>query len=174
MSIISDMKKFIVTVLILIFVFTFFSCKGENEDFIRIHIRANSDGESDQEIKLVVRDVVVTFLTPLLKDAISVQEAEKIIRENVDVLDNKIELMLNKCGYEYGANIKIDREYFDDKSYGELTLKAGVYKAVIVSLGKGVGKNWWCVAYPPLCFSGEDYNKIKYKSYFYEIFSKKE
>ena len=41
---------------------------------------------------------------------------------------------------------------FPTKSYGDLTLAAGKYKACRIILGDGRGKNWWCVLYPPLCF----------------------
>ena len=28
---------------------------------------------------------------------------------------------------------------------------AGEYEALVITLGTGQGKNWWCVLYPPLC-----------------------
>jgi len=30
--------------------------------------------------------------------------------------------------------------------------KEGYYESLVVTLGDGHGKNWWCVMFPPLCF----------------------
>ncbi|MCQ2564379.1 MAG: stage II sporulation protein R, partial [Clostridia bacterium] len=50
--------------------------------------------------------------------------------------------------------------------------KAGYYDAVIIELGEGVGDNWWCIMYPPLCFVNKNENaiQIKYKSKLVEWF----
>ena len=42
-------------------------------------------------------------------------------------------------------------------------------EALILSLGQGKGDNWWCVVYPPLCFSSPQGNNIIYKSKILEI-----
>ena len=28
----------------------------------------------------------------------------------------------------------------------------GEYEAVLITIGDGAGKNWWCVLFPALCF----------------------
>ena len=55
--------------------------------------------------------------------------------------------------------------------YDGVTLEAGVYDALILELGTGKGDNWWCVVYPPLCFTGGNANVI-YKSKIAEIIRK--
>ena len=166
------MKKIALVLIIICMALTVGCINGDGE-FLRIHIRANSDDSLDQEIKLVTRDLVVEYLKPLLSNVSSAKGAEKVILANTEDLESKIDLLLYKAGYKYSAKVTIGDEYFGKSTYGDLTLEEGVYRAVIVKLGKAVGKNWWCVAYPPLCFSGaNDYDKIKYKSYFYEIFNK--
>ena len=80
--------------------------------------------------------------------------------------------LLYSCGYYYGCEVYVDTEYFDKRSYENLTLEEGYYKAIIVNLGTGKGKNWWCVAFPPLCFTSEDYDNVNYKSILYEIVKK--
>lgn len=32
-------------------------------------------------------------------------------------------------------------------------MAAGKYDAVKIIIGEGKGKNWWCVLFPPLCFT---------------------
>ncbi|NLL15949.1 MAG: stage II sporulation protein R, partial [Clostridiales bacterium] len=44
------------------------------------------------------------------------------------------------------------------RSYENVTLPAGRYKAVKVIIGEGAGKNWWCVMFPPLCLPAAEEN----------------
>lgn len=169
------MKKLLSILFLILFLFPCLAGCSEKEDpnYLRIHIRANSDSPDDQEIKLVVRDSVVEYLSPLLQSAKTRQEAEKIVLSHVDKLEKQIDELLFSCGYFYTCSVRIDTEFFEEKTYGDLTLEKGYYRAVIVALGTGEGKNWWCVAFPPLCFAlGEDYQNIQYKSIVYEVVKK--
>ena len=38
----------------------------EKEDYLRIHIRANSNSERDQDIKYEIKDKIVEYLTPII------------------------------------------------------------------------------------------------------------
>ena len=58
-------------------------------------------------------------------------------------------------GFSYTARAEVRREEFPTRVYEDVTLEAGMYDALIVELGTGEGANWWCVLYPPMCFSGE-------------------
>ena len=51
-------------------------------------------------------------------------------------------------------------ERFPTRVYEGVTLAAGVYDALILELGSGEGDNWWCVVYPPLCFTGGSVNVV--------------
>src|SRR3712207_6409519 len=44
-------------------------------------------------------------------------------------------------------------ENFPVKTYGDITLPQGDYEAYRVIIGNGKGHNWWCVMFPPLCFT---------------------
>ena len=55
-------------------------------------------------------------------------------------------------GRRYPARVEIGDFDFPTRTYGDLVLPAGNYRAVRVILGQGAGANWWCVLYPPLCF----------------------
>ena len=71
-------------------------------------------------------------------------------------------------GFSYGASAELETENFPTRVYGEYTLPAGEYSALIIRLGSGEGDNWWCVVYPPLCFAAVD-TDIVYKSKIKEI-----
>ena len=57
------------------------------------------------------------------------------------------------AGYDYSVTAHITDQWFDTRTYGEVTLPAGTYRAVEFVIGEGAGKNWWCVLFPPLCVS---------------------
>lgn len=40
---------------------------------------------------------------------------------------------------------------FPTKEYDGFSLPAGEYLALRILIGEGVGQNWWCVVFPPLC-----------------------
>ena len=62
-----------------------------------------------------------------------------------------------------------------ERDYDNVTLEAGVYDALIIELGSGLGDNWWCIVYPPLCFVNKSENNvhnIQYQSYLMKIIKK--
>ena len=78
--------------------------------------------------------------------------------------------VLAENGFSYTARAAVRREEFPTRVYEDVTLEAGVYDALIVELGEGAGANWWCVVYPPLCFSGEaNGGNVRYRSRLLEI-----
>ena len=44
---------------------------------------------------------------------------------------------------------------FPTKNYENVTLPSGTYDGLKINLGSGTGKNWWCVMFPPLCFTSD-------------------
>ena len=109
-------------------------------EIIRLHVVANSDSEQDQKLKLQVKETIVTYLRG---------EIEEIANEK-----------MQKEGFDYQAKASLGVCYFPVKQYGDMTFPAGDYEALRVSLGKGSGKNWWCVMYPTLCFVDATYQVV--------------
>lgn len=140
----------------------------ENAAYLRIHIRANSNSAEDQTVKYKVRDRVVEFLTPVVAECETKEEAVKRIGANLDGAAAVAERVLRENGFGYGARAEIRKEEFPTRVYDGATLEAGVYDALIMELGTGTGDNWWCVVYPPLCFGGGSCNVV-YKSKIAEI-----
>ena len=46
----------------------------------------------------------------------------------------------------------VEKTYLPERTYRDCTFPAGEYEALNIRIGKGEGKNWWCVLYPSLCF----------------------
>ncbi|GLO67680.1 MULTISPECIES: stage II sporulation protein R [Oceanobacillus] len=123
------------------------------DEAIRLRILANSDSDSDQEIKHKVRDEINEVVTEWVKDIDDIHEARKLIQSRISELETVVDEALieeeENVGYtvEYGENIS-----FPAKLYGNYLYPAGEYEAILVTLGEGSGSNWWCVLFPPLCF----------------------
>lgn len=119
---------------------------------IRFHVRANSDSEADQELKMQVKDAVVAYMEELLRDAENVNESAEIIQNNMDgILQTAMEV-IHENGYNYDISGYMTEEYFPLRVYGDVALPPGEYTAFRIDIGDACGKNWWCVLYPPLCF----------------------
>lgn len=149
--------------------------KASAEGYLRVHIRANSNDDVDQNVKYKVKERVVDYLTPILADAVTFDVAYDILQDNLTDIENVANEVLISNGFTYKCQAKLNEEYFPTRSYGNFTLENGYYDALILSLGSGKGDNWWCVVYPPLCFigsEGSDGKNIKYKSKLVEIVEK--
>jgi len=126
---------------------------GMNEsDFLRLHIRANSNSDVDQDIKFDVRQEIVNELTPIFAGVTSRQMAMETLQNNIGRVEAAANRVLLAGGFGYSARAGLRTEFFPTRHYNGHTLPEGVYDALIISLGAGAGDNWWCVVYPPLCF----------------------
>ncbi len=166
------MKNFCIT-LILISIITLtatasFSSQNSKSEYLRIHIRANSNESIDQNVKLEVKDCLIKYLTPYIAECKTKSQAENLLNSKKEFLENKLDALLENKGFTYKSNIVVRNEKFPTRVYEDFTLEEGFYDAVIVELGKAKGDNWWCVVYPPLCFTGSE-SGIVYKSKILEI-----
>ena len=118
----------------------------------RLHVIANSDSEEDQNLKLKVRDELLSYMNIISKDSKTKEEAMKIADEHKEEFIQIAERTIKENGYDYTVNIQIGKADFPTKYYGDISLPAGEYDALKVQIGEAKGKNWWCVMFPPLCF----------------------
>lgn len=99
--------------------------------------------------------------------------------------------VVKASGFDYKISCSVERRYFTTRVYDEITMPAGEYDALCIDIGKGEGKNWWCVCFPPMCLPGASKkqelkevltddevdlleNQVKYKAEFalVELFNK--
>ena len=131
------------------------------EDVVRLHILANSDSKADQKVKLQVRDALLEKNTLILSEGVSKENAVEYFELSKDELLKTAIEVLKENGFDYGVELRLEKEYFETREYGELTFPAGEYTALKVILGEGEGKNWWCVMFPPLCVPAAGEVEIK-------------
>ncbi len=121
------------------------------DDTVRLHILANSDSEDDQRLKLDIRDAILrefgTRLSGLESKALAEAEISSLLPLIEEFAEEKIRLM----GYSYSVSASIGEEWYDTRSYEDFSLPSGIYTSLIIKIGKGEGRNWWCVMFPPLC-----------------------
>lgn len=122
------------------------------DKYMRFHVVANSDSSEDQELKLKVRDRLLSEFKETFEDVKSVDEAEARIRAELKRLEEVANDEIQRQGKDYDAKATVGFFDFPIKAYGNLVLPAGKYHALKVVIGEGEGANWWCVMFPPLCF----------------------
>ena len=138
--------------------------RGIAEEVIRFHVRANSDSEEDQQLKLKVKEAVVEYLADTLEEAATVEEAKAMIEADIDNIIMAAQAVISLENKEYTVEAYFSEEYFPIKCYGDVTMPAGVYEAFRVDIGKAEGKNWWCVLFPKLCFVDVCYGTVPEES----------
>lgn len=171
------MKNFCIVFVVLIIIIATVVCataaepaRAENE-YLRIHVRANSNDEADQAVKYKVKDEVVKFITPYAAQCVDKATAMDLIGSLLGEIEKVCNRVLKENGFNYKSKAGVRSEDFPTRVYGDLTLEAGLYDALIIELGSGKGDNWWCVIYPPLCFTSAT-NDVRYRSAIYDIVRK--
>ena len=144
---------------------------GAETDYLRIHVRANSNSQEDQAVKYIVKDAVVEFITPYAAQCVDKQSAMQVIGGILKEIKQVCDKTLKANGFNYTSKAGVRAEDFPTRNYGDLTLEAGLYDALIIELGTGTGDNWWCVIYPPLCFTAASAD-VTYRSAIYDIIKK--
>lgn len=140
-------------------------------DYLRIHVRANSNEQIDQSVKYLVKDEVVKFITPYAAQCVDKNAAMQVISGILDGIEEVCDRVLRQNGFTYTSRASVRAEEFPTRVYGDLTLESGIYDALIIELGSGSGDNWWCVIYPPLCFTSATAD-VQYRSAIYDIINK--
>ena len=146
------------------------------DEVIRLHILADSDSERDQTIKLALRDVLLPYLNAATLGAESKEKALTQLSTQCSSLTDIANAFLAEQSAGYTATVSVERVYFPIRIYGSQTYLSedavifppGFYDSVQVILGNGNGHNWWCLAYPSLCFIDSTYDYIPKDSDIYK------
>ena len=83
----------------------------------------------------------------------SKEEAITIAKAHIDDFNQIALNTIHSEGYNYNVTVNIGNFEFPTKYYGDISLPAGYYDALKVEIGNAKGQNWWCVMFPPLCFT---------------------
>lgn len=134
----------------LIFNFTQ-NCEEMQDKAFRLHILANSDSASDQEIKYALRDYIITDLGYIFRSCETKDETVMLASRDLPLISERANEFLEHSGCNYRAKCTVEKCSFPTRRYGDHTLPAGEYDALRIVLGEGKGHNWWCVLFPSVC-----------------------
>jgi len=123
-----------------------------SDKVIRFHVVANSDTTEDQLLKQQVRDEVIAYMEPMLKESTSIDQTRMLIKQNLTHINDIARGVVKKWDKKYEIYTGLDTANFPTKEYGDVVLPAGEYEACRIIIGEGKGENWWCVMFPPLCY----------------------
>lgn len=171
------MKKLTIIMAIIILIL----CLNKEEkiimpkEIIRFRVIANSNKEKDQKVKKAVvnslnKDIKKLEFTP--KD---IESSRKAIKESLPTFKEKINTTLKELNAEEKYTINYGMNYFPEKEYKGVVYEEGEYESVVITLGDGLGENFWCILFPPLCLlevEDEDKTDIEYTSFIKEMIEK--
>ena len=117
-------------------------------------------------LKMNIKEKLDEEILPILSDSNSIEDSRLLIKDNLDNIKNIVSKYTDDFDVNYGKN------YFPEKTYKGINYDAGNYESLVITLGSGLGKNWWCVLYPPLCLIDENTNDVEYTTLVKEILKK--
>ena len=120
-------------------------------EVLRLHIIANSDSYEDQRLKLCVRDELLRRSNELFGEADDRNSAERAAAQKLPEIERIALETLRREGCCSEVSAEITDMDFDERTYGDITMPAGEYRALRITIGEAAGHNWWCVLFPPLC-----------------------
>ena len=157
------MKKIIVLVICLVIGIMVYKKEGDiiiPSDAIRVRIIANSNNIKDLYNKTKLKESIKNDLYEIVKDAKNSNEASNSINSNINKIEKLVSSKTNDFKIEYGIN------HFPEKVYKGVRYPEGDYNSLVITLGSGLGDNWWCVLYPPLCIIEDNTttSNVEYRS----------
>lgn len=171
------MKKLLIILSIIVLALTI--TKKENvvvpTNSIRFRVIANSNTEHDQDVKKTLVKNLYSEIRHINTYSKDIYSSRKIIQENIHNFDKVIEKTIENESYNNTYNINYGTNHFPEKEYKGVIYQEGDYESLVITLGDGLGDNFWCVLFPPLCLlEAEDTetDEVEYTSFIKEIIDK--
>ena len=136
------------------------------DDAIRIRVIAASDKKEDQELKFKIKNEVEKYLYEQLSNVDNINDAHIVIKNSLVNIDKIVKKYTDYFNIKYGLN------YFPEKEFKGIKYKDGEYQSLVITIGNGLGNNWWCVLFPPLCMIEEDTTDVEYRSFIVDTLNK--
>ena len=141
------------------------------KEAIRFRVIANSNEEKDQIIKKKVELKLKENLKNIKFSPNDIETTRKSIKENLPNFKNDVESVLNNENANY--KIEYGMNYFPEKNYKGIYYEEGEYESLVITLGEGIGENFWCILFPPLCLiDEEETTEVEYTSIIQELINK--
>ena len=173
------MKKILLVIFSLI-VIVMMNNKSDNiiipKQAIRFRVIASNNSTDAQNTKIFIRDKIQKELYQDLINTKNINEARNTINYNLSKYENTVKEALNTIDSNENYEINYGSNYFPEKIYKGVKYSEGEYESLVVTLGNGMGNNWWCVLFPPLCLleaeETEEKTEVEYKFFIQELIDK--
>lgn len=162
------MKKTLIIIAIIIIVMSL----NKNDtiiipkESIRFRVIANSNSQEDQMIKEKVVSKLKKNLKSLTYTPKNINDTRQSIKDNLKIIDETLKQEVKDYSINYGYN------YFPEKVYKGIYYEEGEYESLVITLGEGIGNNFWCVLFPPLCLIEEEQDEVEYTTFIKELIDK--
>lgn len=112
----------------------------------------------------------MTYLNTKLKDIKKLEDAREKIISLIPSINMIIDKTLEKKGIKENYKVSYGYNYFPLKEFNNNIYEEGMYESLLITLGSGLGDNFWCLLFPPLCMIDKE-SDIEYTSILKEIFN---
>ena len=121
-------------------------------EVLRFHVLANSDSKEDQELKMKVKEAVLSYMEYKMPKHTDLVQTKQWVSDHIGELGDIAQAVVCGESYDYPVHLELTTSDFPEKTYGDVTFPAGEYEALRIEIGEAKGQNWWCVLFPNLCF----------------------
>lgn len=144
------------------------------KEAIRFRVIANSNTKEDQTIKKKVVNNLNAEIKKLTILDTSLQNSRENIKKQIPSFSKVVAETLKQQENEVSFSINYGMNYFPKKEYKGIVYEEGEYESLVITLGDGLGENFWCVLFPPLCLldTKEDPENVEYTSFVKELINK--
>ena len=145
------------------------------KEAIRFRVIANSNEVEDQAVKKKVAYNLNKNIKDLNFISKDITSSREIIKNAIPSFNKTVQETLKEIESDETYTIEYGMNYFPEKEYKGVIYEEGEYESLVITLGDGLGENFWCVLFPPLCLlEGKDVESddIEYTSFIKEIIDK--
>ena len=144
------------------------------KEAIRFRVIANSNEEQDQTLKKKVVDNLNGEIRKLTVLDNTLENSRKNIKNKIPEFSQVVKETLDKNQSNQSFTINYGMNYFPEKEYKGVVYEEGEYESLVITLGNGLGENFWCVLFPPLCLldTEEEPENVEYTSFVKELIDK--
>ena len=174
------MKKVIIILTLITAILIYTQIKEDEvvipDSAIRLRVIPNSNSSQDQNMKNKVKNYLEKNTYVLLENTNNIDDARNRINDNLENINSSIDHIFKENNYAMSYDVNFGYNYFPQKKYRKVKYEEGYYESLVVTLGNGEGKNWWCVLFPPLCLleaeETSQKEEVEYKFFIKEIIDK--
>ena len=145
------------------------------KETIRFRVIANSNNEDDQKLKKQIVKNLEPTISSIEYTPKDIETTRNNIKKELPKFSEIIDKTLKEQQVTEEYTINYGMNYFPRKEYQGVIFEEGEYESLVVTLGDGLGENFWCILFPPLCLLEQEetnQTEIEYTSFIQEVIDK--